>query len=120
MIDILAQMVERGPEYYGTMIGTALFILIGGGGAGALLHRKVTHRNDRINEERDERRDHEVCPLHDSTMQLLQERKDTADEDRRQIKDEIRTLSSNTKDNFSEVFKKLDSLNDYVRSHGAQ
>jgi hypothetical protein len=116
MFDMLAQVASRGPEYYGTLIGTAFSILLAGGGAGAIIHRKITHRNDRLNDERDERTERQVCPLHDSTMQLLQERKDTADEDRKEIKLAVHTLGEKTSKGFEMVFTKLDKIDAYVRN----
>jgi GTP-sensing pleiotropic transcriptional regulator CodY len=113
MIDILAQATEtaaRGAEYYGTLLGTALFVLLGGGAGGALIHRRVTKP------QREEHAHRDVCPLHDSTMQLLEERKNNADDDRRDIKAAVQTLSENTTKGFDAVFRKLDGMDSYLRN----
>lgn len=57
-----------------------------------------------------------TCPVHESVMELLRERKENADEERREIKKQITGLSDRTDKGFEVLFKKMDALHSLVRN----
>jgi len=54
--------------------------------------------------------DRRICGQHEATMQLLGERKVTADDDRAAIKDSIKSLRDEQHTGFTIVFDKIDKV----------
>jgi len=105
MIEILA---EIGPEGVGVGVGGSALVLI----VTMLVKRGVTGT---FSIGGGKARSAEVCPLHESTMQLLGERKQNADDDRADIKRSIGELKVGTEKGFDRVFTKLDALHASVK-----
>ncbi len=57
-----------------------------------------------------------ACPVHESVMELLNERKANADEDRKQIKEAVKELAERQTKGFEAVFRKLDGMDSYLRN----
>jgi len=58
--------------------------------------------------------DRRICGQHEATMQLLGERKVTADDDRAAIKDSIKSLRDEQHTGFTIVFDKIDRVHEVI------
>lgn len=113
MIDILAQAAEQGgntAQWIGYVIGAALVTLTGGVAGGSILQRRF-NRTDRAEE-----RDRDVCPIHGTVMQMLDERQERSDGDMAEVKQSISEIKVDVKTGFDAVFRKMDDLHVYVRN----
>jgi len=86
------------------LMGTAVGVFGGGKVAYNAIKGKPPHAS------------REVCPLHESTMQLMSERKEMADQDRAEIKASIKEVKDNMRADFDIIFRKLDILHASVKN----
>lgn len=104
MIDILAAVTGEATGHWveiGLVLGGILAAFGAGGGAGAVVQKRRSNGNG-------EAKPQSVCLLHAEMVKLLDERKETADNEMAGIKEDVKDFRRETNDNFKQVFDRID------------